>query len=173
MNVTFRCPSCDQSSFAEFDSAAHEITCSVCGTPVGDARGAATETKLLKCVVCPSQELFIRKDFSQKLGVTIVVIGFVASTIAWYYRLVFWTYGFLFATALIDVVLYFVVGNLLECYRCHAQYREVPGLENHEAFDLETHEKYRQQAARLGQAHAGDASTGHTNADASKAPAPH
>ena len=61
-----------------------------------------------------------------------------------------WTFGILFATALIDVVLYLTVGNLLQCYRCQAQYRGVPGLENHEPFDLETHEKHRQQRLGLG-----------------------
>ena len=75
----------------------------------------------------------------------------VVSSIFWYYRLPLWTYGVLFATALIDVVLYLTVGNVLHCYRCQAQYRGIPGLENHEPFDLETHEKHRQQLIRLGQ----------------------
>jgi hypothetical protein len=79
-------------------------------------------------------------------------LGFVISSIFWYYRMPLWTYGVLFATALIDVVLYFTVGNVLHCYRCQAQYRGVPGLENHGGFDLETHEKHRQQKIRLAEA---------------------
>ena len=63
-----------------------------------------------------------------------------------------WTYAVLFATALIDVVLYLAVGNLLQCYRCQAQYRGLGGLEGHQPFDLETHEKHRQQTIRLKQA---------------------
>ena len=43
----------------------------------------------------------------------IVVLGFVVSSVFWYYRMPLWTYGVLFATALIDVVLYLTVGNLL------------------------------------------------------------
>jgi len=100
-------------------------------------------------VVCPSKELYVRKDFSQKAGVTIVVLGFVLSSIAWYYRQPMLTYGILFATALIDVVLYVTVGNLLQCYRCHAQYRGLEKLDSHEPFNLETHERYRQQELRL------------------------
>jgi hypothetical protein len=46
-------------------------------------------------------------------------------------------------------VLYLTVGNVLHCYRCQAQYRGVPGLENHQPFNLETHEKHRQQEIRL------------------------
>ena len=94
---------------------------------------------------------------SQKLGVAIVVAGFVISSVFWYYRMPLWTYGVLFATALIDVVLYFTVGNVLHCYRCQAQYRGVPGLENHGGFDLETHEKHRQQKIRLAEAAAAQA----------------
>jgi hypothetical protein len=83
--------------------------------------------------------------------VAIVAAGIVLSSVFWFYRLPFWTYGVLFATALIDVVLYLTVGNVLQCYRCQTQYRDVPGLENHGSFDLETHEKHRQQKIRLAQ----------------------
>ncbi len=62
------------------------------------------------------------------------------------------TYAILFATAAVDFVLYFFTGNALQCYRCQAEYRGVEGLEKHEPFNLETHERYRQQAARLAQA---------------------
>jgi hypothetical protein len=60
------------------------------------------------------------------------------------------TFGILFATALFDVLLLALVGNSLVCYRCGAEYRDVEGIEDHGAFNLETHERYRQQAARLG-----------------------
>jgi hypothetical protein len=42
-----------------------------------------------------------------------------------------------------------MVGNALMCYRCGAQYRGVAEMESHGQFNLETHEKYRQLAARL------------------------
>jgi hypothetical protein len=116
--------------------------------------GAVTETDVRRCVVCPSEELFVRKDFPQRLGVGIVVVGIVLSTIAWYYRQVYLTFGIFFATAAIDFVLWLVMGNVLQCYRCQAQYRGVPGLDQHGGFDLETHEKHRQQLARLAEAEA-------------------
>ncbi len=103
------------------------------------------------CAVCPSKELFVRKDFPQRLGVSIVILGFVASSIAYSYHLVILSFAILFASALIDVILYFVMGNLLECYRCHAQYRGLSNLTSEHAFDLEIHERYRQEAARLQQ----------------------
>ena len=104
------------------------------------------------CLACPSTEMFIRKDFPQRLGVTIVVIGFGLSSVFWAYHRVIETFAVLFATALIDVVLYLTMGNVLECYRCHAQYRKLPAFEDYEQFDLEAFERHRQQAIRLEEA---------------------
>jgi hypothetical protein len=104
-----------------------------------------------RCLICGCRELFVRSNFPQKLGVAIVVTGVVASSVAWYYHMRFVTLGILFATALIDVVLYLLVGTLSQCYRCHAEYRGLEDPEQHGAFDLETHERFRQQAARLEQ----------------------
>jgi hypothetical protein len=151
MNVTFRCPHCDTVGDVDLDPAASEIACPHCQAKWPIPPGAMVEGDLKQCVICPSTELFVRKDFSQSLGVAIVVIGGIVSSIFWFYRMPLWTYGVLFATALIDVVLYFTVGNLLQCYRCQAQYRGIPGLENREPFNLETHEKHRQQKIRLEQ----------------------
>jgi hypothetical protein len=112
---------------------------------------AVSANHVRQCVVCPSRELYVRKDFSQRAGIVIVVTGIVVSSIFWALRMPVWTYVVLFATAGIDVVLYFTVGNVLQCYRCQAQYRGVEGLETHGGFDLETHEKHRQQQIRLAQ----------------------
>jgi hypothetical protein len=93
--------------------------------------------------------LFVRKDFPQRWGVTIVVAGFVASSVAWYQHRVLLSFAALFATALVDVILYLLMGNVLQCYRCHAQYRGLPSLQDQAGFSLEIHEKHRQQVARL------------------------
>jgi hypothetical protein len=151
MNVTFHCAHCNQPARVELEIAASEIACPNCRTKWPMPSGAAAERGLGRCIVCPSTELFVRKDFSQPLGVAIVAFVVVVSSIFWYYHMPLWTYGVLFATALIDVVMYFTVGNVLQCYRCQAQYRDVPGLEDYEPFDLETHEKHRQQRIRLQQ----------------------
>ena len=105
-----------------------------------------------RCLVCPSTELFVRKDFPQRLGVAIVIAGFALSCVFWAYDEVIVTFAVLFATALIDVVLYLTMGNVLECYRCHAQYRGLPEFDDYEQFDLEAYEKHRQQSLRLKEA---------------------
>ena len=151
MNATFRCPNCDHAVHAEIDAASGSLECPACRAQWPLPDNAVADGKLWRCLVCPSDELYIRKDFSQATGVAIVALGVVVSSVFWAYRMPLWTYGVLFATAVLDVVLYFTVGNLLQCYRCQAQYRDVPGLANHGGFDLETHEKHRQQRIRLAQ----------------------
>jgi hypothetical protein len=99
--------------------------------------------------MCGSTDLFVRKDFPQRLGVTLVILGLGASCLAWYHHQVTLTFGILLATALVDLVLYWVMGDVLECYRCHAQYRGVNNLDQHGPFQLEVHERYRQQAGRM------------------------
>jgi hypothetical protein len=121
----------------ELGPPAVELACPACDAKFLIPAGTAGNGKIGQCLVCPSTELFIRKDFSQPLGVAIVVVGVVVSSVFWAYRMPFWTYAVLFATALIDVVLYLTVGNVLQCYRCQAQYRDVPGLENYGGFSAE------------------------------------
>lgn len=149
VTLTARCPYCQQT----FQTPLHvgqPVVCSLCqATLVEDCPDLDCPNTSMHCLACPSHELFVRKDFPQRLGVGIVVTGFAASTVAWFFHRVLLSFAMLFLTALIDVILYFVMGNVLECYRCHAQYRGLASLDGQQAFDLEVHEKHRQQAARL------------------------
>ena len=149
VNVTYVCPVCNETVRADLRAEPCQLRCSHCGSSIEVAREVVERNRIERCLVCPSTDLFQRKDFPQRLGVTLVGIGIVGSSIAWYYGDLLWTFGILFASALADVLLYAVVGECLMCYRCHAQYRNCNEMDAHGPFDLETHEKYRQLAARL------------------------
>jgi hypothetical protein len=149
MNVTFDCGQCSQLARVEFDEATEALACPHCHVEYQVPAGAVTADGVTRCLVCPSTDLFVRKDFSQRLGVTIVVVGLLLSSITWYYYYIYLTYGILMATALADFAAYFLVGENLTCYRCNAQYRGGVNVDRHSAFDLTVHEKYRQQSARL------------------------
>jgi hypothetical protein len=151
LTITFACPNCSAFLVLPFDDTTGSFSCTSCQTNLTVTEGAVRQSHIERCIVCPSTELFIRKDFPQRLGVGFVVLGFALSCVAWYYHMVITTFAILFATALIDVGLFLFMGDLLECYRCHAQYRGVSNIDSHEAFDLEIHERYRQQKARLNQ----------------------
>ncbi len=152
MNVTFACSKCDATTRSEIDASSSVLRCDHCGHETAIPAEAVIEDRVDRCLVCPSQELYVRKDFPQRLGVTIVIIGVVLSSITWFYHSWLGTFAVLFAMAAIDVFLYWVTGNLLQCYRCQAQYRAVPGVDSYGAFDLEVHERYRQELIRLEEA---------------------
>ncbi|HEX4414283.1 MAG TPA: hypothetical protein VH107_11690 [Lacipirellulaceae bacterium] len=149
MNITYHCPACKTSVRDEISSATKSLECAECHAQVAIPENAISGDRLNRCLVCPSVDLFARKDFPQRLGVVLVIIGFVGSSIAWANYQVFWTFAILFATAFIDLLLYVFMGESLTCYRCGAQYRGFDGIEIHGGFDLETHERYRQLAARI------------------------
>lgn len=147
MHTRFCCPRCEQPADVQLVDAT--LTCPHCGLQIHEPPDAWEDGQLRRCLVCPSNDLFIRKDFPQRVGVAIVVIGFALSCITWFNYWVMATFAVLFATALADFVLYLVVGDSLACYRCGAQYRQLPDRKGYAGFDLETHERYRQQSARL------------------------
>ena len=158
MRITFACPACHATvGLDEIESRA-ALSCPACGATIAVPEGAIAAgppARLTRCLVCPSTELFVRKDFPQRVGLAIVVVGLAASCVAWAWRELVLTFAILFGTALVDVVLYVVMPDCLSCYRCGARYSG-PGVRGaFGGFDLETHEKHRQQAARLraGSAH--------------------
>lgn len=156
MNVTHLCRACERTVRSEFDANSTEIVCSACGHATSIPAGAMAQrddgaVEVTQCLVCPSTDLFARKNFPQHIGVTVVVIGLAASCIPWYFRNWWGTFAVLGATALIDLCLFLFLGNVVQCYRCQAQYRGVEGAEDQGAFNLEVHEKHRQQVARMGQ----------------------
>ena len=87
-------------------------------------------------------------DWRSSFGLGIVAIGCIGSTVAWGYHRPYVAYGVLFATALLDMLMYFVVGNLLQCYCCRSEFRGLNEFKDRGPFRLETHEKYRAQKAR-------------------------
>lgn len=149
MQISYSCPHCDHPVCHEVDLRDTSLTCPHCQQVVEVPADAYDGDRLRRCLVCPSTDLFVRKDFPQRLGVAIVAVGILASCITWGYGLVIATFAVLFATALVDVVLYAIVPNALMCYRCAAQYRWAKGMESYAAFDLTTHERHRQHVARL------------------------
>ncbi len=149
MQVAFSCPRCEAANFADAQVETEKISCSLCEQDLQIPPQAYDGIRLHRCLVCPSTDLFVRKDFPQRLGVLIVTVGLLASCVAWAFHQLYLTFAILFATAFIDVVLYVVVPDALMCYRCGAMYRGVAGLEEHESFNLEIHERHRQQKIRL------------------------
>ncbi len=152
MQISFDCPKCLKLTRGEVTQTSHGVICTDCGwtRPVG--QGDVEGETPARCLVCGCDDLWRQKDFDQRLGVFIVGIGVLLSTIAVYYMLPGVAMLILMAFGLADWVLYAILPDRLVCYRCHAQYHRVPNPAKTAAFDLEVNERYRQEAIRLKQA---------------------
>jgi hypothetical protein len=115
--------------------------------PAGDLEHAAPQ----RCLVCGCDDLWRQKDFPQRAGLAMVALGALLSSIAWAYHMPATALGVLLGFGLVDLVLFTVMPDVLVCYRCHARYRNVTFRDDHPRFNLETAERYRQEAARRDQ----------------------
>ena len=99
---------------------------------------------LTTCPACDCPDLFIRKDFPQKVGLFIVTVAaIVFLVLAADPHRVYLGLWVLTAAVIVDAVLYLVVKKITVCYRCRAEFRDVPLNPKHEGFELSIGEKYR------------------------------
>ena len=99
---------------------------------------------LTACPNCGCTDLFVRKDFPQKIGLTIVVLAAVAFLVLAASRGSFYLGAIVLVVAAgVDTVLYALVPRITVCYRCRAEFRDVPINPKHEGFELAIGEKYR------------------------------
>src|SRR6187399_2004621 len=109
MNVTYHCPGCGHATREPVTADSTALDCARCDKKVAIPDSAIEGRQIHQCLVCPSRDLYARKDFPQRLGVALVIIGFVGSSIAWANYHVLWTFAILFLTALVDLLLYIVM----------------------------------------------------------------
>ena len=149
MLISFDCPKCLKIAHGEVTQSSRGVICTACGwtRPIGD--GDLNGESPARCVVCGCKDLWRQKDFDQRLGVFIVGIGILMSTVAVAYMMPGIAMIILMAFGLADWVLYAILPDRLVCYRCHAQYHRIPNLTEATSFDLEVNERYRQEAIRL------------------------
>lgn len=98
--------------------------------------------ELTRCAVCDGSEFFIRKDFPQRLGMTLVVLFGLVASVFFYYKNIPATFVTLASVVVVDAAIYLFVGKVTVCYRCRAEYRGLPPDPRYGGFDLATSEKY-------------------------------
>ena len=142
----FACPECDCPDRLELPAAA-EWTCPDCRHVVPLA-APAPGPDLEHCALCGNHELYRKKDFPHRLGMTLLTLAFVAATAT--YALYLWqaTWAILIGTAAFDGLLYLWVKDVIVCYRCNAHFRGVPGGPRFGPFELIVGERYRQERLR-------------------------
>ena len=145
MRARYYCPACMRSR----DHAGDEDgtpACAGCGLPyaarfAGVAGGAGVE----RCAFCGNRAFFLQKDFDQRLGCLFMAVSLgVALFAGWKYGWIWFT-PVLLATVVVDWVVAARVRPVTICYRCDAEYRDVPTNPRHRGYDPHIAERYAER----------------------------
>jgi predicted RNA-binding Zn-ribbon protein involved in translation (DUF1610 family) len=131
--VAFACDACDRAIAATLPRPVASLDCPGCGHP----HALRVEAGLLagrvdRCLRCGIERLYVQKDFNRKTGLAIFAVAALLSVPTWGLSLL--------AATLLDVALYYGLGDVTVCYGCGAQHRG--GVRNpaHGPFDLHVQE---------------------------------
>jgi DNA-directed RNA polymerase subunit RPC12/RpoP len=136
--IAFACPSCGREAQAGLDG---QGACRHCGAaPPVQVPAALRETRMVEaCPACGNGLLYVQRDFNQKVGLGIVVLGGALAPFTPFY-------ASLFVAAAVDALLYALLPDVTVCYRCHAHLRGFARNPRHHAFDLHLAEQYSTHA---------------------------
>jgi hypothetical protein len=132
--IAFACPSCGAEATAGLDG---QGRCAACGAQTALALTASLRDERVvdRCPACQGEQLYVQRDFNQRAGLAIVIVGAALAPFTPFY-------SSLFVAAAIDAVLYLLLPEIAICYRCHAHFRGFLRNPRHEAFDLHVAEQY-------------------------------
>jgi hypothetical protein len=147
VNIRLACPECDCPGRVEVPGTA-SWRCPQCSYLL-PLDGAATEDAVLpRCLVCGCADLYRKKDFPHSLGMAILLLACLASTITYWLYDKWLTWAILLGSAAFDGLLYLYVKDVVVCYRCQAHCRGLPATTQPAPFELTIHERYRQERLR-------------------------
>lgn len=148
MQIIFQCPVCQKRSLSRPEPPASAIHCSHCDWSRDEGSLDFEGDYCNRCRVCGCSDLWRQKDFPPGLGLMFVATGATFSTLAWAWHRPTLALGILMAFALVDLLLYTFMPDMLVCYRCRARHRRTSLNEDHPTFDLELSERYVQMKKR-------------------------
>jgi hypothetical protein len=132
--IAFACPACGGEAASGPDGHGR---CRACGRPAELTIPATLrDTRVIeRCPACDSALLYVQRDFNQKVGLGVVVVGAVLAPFTPFY-------SSLVVAALVDAGLYALLPEITVCYRCHAHFRGFARNPKHDAYDLHIAEQY-------------------------------
>jgi hypothetical protein len=147
VNIRFDCLVCEYPGRADVPGTA-EWQCPRCDhlLRLGDAPPPGSA--LRACAACGNEELYKKKDFPHGLGMGILTLACLASTVTYWLYDKWLTWAILIGSAAFDGLLYLWVKDVVVCYRCGAHHRGLPKHPDYRPFELTVGERYRQERIR-------------------------
>ena len=142
MKVRRYCPACmNPREFA--GSEADGFACSKCGAAY-EARfaGVLGPQGVERCAFCGGRAFFLQKDFDQRLGCLFMALSLgLALFVGWRFGWIWFTPALL-ASVVVDWIVAARIRPVTICYRCDAEYREMPANPRHRGYDAHIAERY-------------------------------
>ncbi len=137
--IAFTCPACGREATSGTDGRGR---CARCGAEMALELSAALTARepVDRCPRCQGEAMYVQRDFNQRAGLAIVIVGAALAPFTPYY-------ASLFVAAAVDAVLYLLLPEITICYRCGTHFRGFPRNPKHQAFDLHLAEQYSRPGA--------------------------
>ena len=144
MRVRHYCGEClTARDFASPFPEAGELSCVGCGQAYrADFAALAAPDGGFPCAFCGNRAFFLQKDFDQRLGCLIMAASLGAALLVGWRLGWIWFTPVLLATVLIDWIVAARIRPLAICYRCDAEYRDLPDPAVYKAYDPHVAERY-------------------------------
>jgi len=120
-----------------------DFACAKCAVPYS-ARfdGVATAEGVEQCAFCGNHAFFLQKDFDQRLGCLIMAVSLAAALVVGWKAGWIWFTPVLLATVVVDWIVAAKIKPVTICYRCDAEYRDVPVHPRHKGYDPHVAERF-------------------------------
>jgi hypothetical protein len=136
------CPSCLRArDHTEQDSGG--FSCGKCGAGYSARfERVAPAGPIERCAFCGNRAFFLQKDFDQRLGCLFIVLSLgMALFVGWKAGWIWFT-PVLLASVLVDWIVASRIRTVTICYRCDAEYRDLPLNARHRGYDPHVAERY-------------------------------
>ncbi|MEO8430575.1 MAG: hypothetical protein ABI592_03620 [Acidobacteriota bacterium] len=129
------CPDCLCAREFAGDEAG-EFACAKCGKAFeASFDGVLGAEGVERCAFCGKRAFFLQKDFDQRLGCLFLAVSLgLALFVGWKYGWIWFTPALL-ASVVVDWIVAARIRPVTICYRCDAEYRDVPPNPRHRGYD--------------------------------------
>ncbi|HEY6065168.1 MAG TPA: hypothetical protein VIY96_03375 [Thermoanaerobaculia bacterium] len=142
MRARFYCPQCLTSTDHAPGERGSRI-CPKCGRPYSvDLPAADRPAPIERCGFCGNRAFFLQKDLDQRLGCLFLAISLGAALwVGWRFGWIWFT-PVLLATVIVDWIVAARIRPVTICYRCDAEYRDLPLNPRHRGYDPHIAERH-------------------------------
>ena len=145
MRARHYCPNCVRAR-DHARSEGGEFRCEGCSEPYSARfEGVAPAGSIERCAFCGNRAFFRQKDFDQRLGCLLLAVSLgLALLVGWRFGWIWFT-PVLLATVAVDWIVARRIRPVTICYRCDAEYRDIPLNPRHRDYDPHVAERYAEK----------------------------